>query len=200
MYENIDTSSKVEIEQNQALKAGLLIGSAVVFALGVWELWADPAHMFQHHGYSTGKALLATWLLVLLAPVLALLAGFQLVRTRGSVLIVSPRGICDRRFSFDTVPWTSVVAVSEWQASNRWYARPSRVVQLSLTAPVAQVLRIRTMAKWTHFPTRSLGNELKVSSGGIKASYEDVRNVIAAFAKAHANLDLSPSSRLVRQS
>lgn len=200
MYERVDTSSTVEIKQDQILKAALLAAMLVMSVFVVWELWSDPLHWLQPGIPKRDKLLLSMYLFLIVALPLSALAAFQLVTMRGTILTISPLGICDRRFSVDTVPWSKVNGVGEWQSPNKQRARWSRVVTLSLTAPIADILRLRPLARWSTFPVGQLGSELKISAGGIKASYEDIRNLITAFAKAHANLDLTPSSRLVRQS
>lgn len=197
MYERVDTSSTVEIEHDTARAAVILIGSLVVFTLAAWELWADPLQMLQSWSRRPHRAAFAMWLLVVLAAAIALLFAIQMIRLRGAVLTVSPHGICDSRYSFDTVPWSSVTDVTEWQAPQRRKVPAPRAIKLLLAAPLAEVLQLRTMARWECYP---LGNEMMISASGIKASFDDIRNLITAFANAHANLDPSSSSRLVRSS
>jgi hypothetical protein len=185
MYEHVDTSSTVEIELDRVVMVGIIIVCLAFTATAWWAVF-DPA--------SHGRDIVAGWVGMLFFGGLTLLGTVRLFTWRGPVLTVSPQGVRYRHFATDLVPWSGVTAVGEWKYPL------ARSVMLSLAPGVEEKLLHRSIIRrWLRGPNRAFGvNGMLVSAMGLKASYYDIRNLITAFASAHANID--PPSGLVRPS
>ena len=188
MYEDVDTSSTVEIEQDPVVMFGMVLGSAAFVACGVWMV---------NDADQSVKTLIFGWAGIVFFGLCLVVIAAQGLRQRGPVLVVSPQGVTDRRArNARLLPWSDVSSVGEWRVRGQRMVvlglRPAAWERLAGKKPVVTFLRKANAA---------LGADgLLISASGLKASYSDIRNLITAFAKAHANLDPTPSSRLVRQS
>jgi hypothetical protein len=185
MYERVDTSSIVEIEHDPVVMVALILASLAFVVLGWWLAF----HLVS------ARAVFMGWATMSVFGLFTILGVRRLLTMRGPVLTISPQGVCDRRFSEDLVAWSGVTAVGEWKY------RTNRMVTLSLAPGVEGKLRRSRFARLMRWPDKAPGaGGMTIPSIGLKASFCDIRNLITAFAKAHANLDPSPSSRPVRQS
>lgn len=181
----IDTSSTVEIELGRAKMITFVFVCLALVAV-CWWMAFDPA--------SRPKHILAGWVGIPVSGGLAVLALTRLFAWRGPILTVSPHGVRYRHFAAKQVSWNEVTAISEW----KYLA--NRSVMLSLAPGVEGVSPRGFVGRLLRGPRPVGVHGMLISAGDLRASYEDIRNLITAFAKAHANLDLTPSSRLARQS
>lgn len=185
MYERVDTSSTVQVGQNLARMISVVVVCLALVAVGWWMAF-DPVSRPRHT--------LAGWVGMSVSGGLAILGAARLITSRGPVLTVSPHGVRYRHFAAKLVSWNEVTAISEW----KYLA--NRSVMLSLAPGVEGVSPRGIVGRLLRGPRPVGVHGMLISAGDLRASYEDIRNLITAFAKAHANLDLTPSTRLVRQS
>lgn len=188
MYERVDTSSTVAIEQDPVAMVRLLLGCVAFVAVGVWMINYQP---------QSANALIAGWVGICFFGLCVVAIVARLLLLRGPALIVSPQGLTDRRpRRAQLLRWSDVRSVGEWSH------RGQRMVLLGLSSEAKERLATRTAGgAFLSKVNAALGADGRcIQTSGLKASFNDIRNLITAFANAHANLDSSASSRLVRQS
>jgi len=188
MYERVDTSSTVEIEQDPVVMVGLILVCAAFVAVAVSTI-SGPDH--------STKDLVFGWVGIVFFGFGLVVLAVRLLRLRGPALTVSPQGLMDRRTrNPQLLPWSDVRSVGEWRH------RGQRMVILGLSSEAKERLAKGKPLTAIFFKANvALGADgLAVTATGLKASFHDIQNLITAFANAHANLDQSSSSRPARQS
>ncbi|CAN7337550.1 hypothetical protein LJR016_001804 [Devosia sp. LjRoot16] len=194
MYENIDTSSTVEIEHDPVIMTGTVLGLVALTGVGVWPFLRESSIFLLIGG--------ALW--TLCCAFLTLRWVARLLVVRGPVLTVSPNGVHDTRFSSDVLPWGDVCDVTVRTSTTSGV--PAKTVELVVDRAALSALKPVPFYLRTGFPSGSFTNTgwaatLPISAFGLKASFYDIRNLLFAFAEAHAKLDPTniSSRRLARQ-
>lgn len=192
MYESIDTSSTVEIEHDPVVMTGIVLGLVALTGFELWPLFRDSSIFMLIGG--------VLWTLV--CAFLTLLWTARLLVVRGAVLTVSPDGVRDTRYSRDVLPWSGVSDVAVRNSANI----PMKTMMLVVDRAALSALKpvpfyLRTALPSGTFTSTSWSPALLISAFGLKASFYDIRNLLFAFAEAHAKLDPTniSSRRLARQ-
>jgi len=192
MYESIDTSSTVEIEHDPVVMTGIVLGLVALTGVSVLPML----------GTSSIFLLIVGSLWILACAYLTMVWTARLMVVRGAVLTVSPDGVCDTRFSRDVLPWSGVRDVAVRSSANIPMKTMMLVVDRAALAALKPVpFYLRTGLPSGTFTSTNWTPALLVSAFGLKASFYDIRNLLFAFAEAHAKLDPTniSSRRLVRQ-
>jgi hypothetical protein len=192
MYESIDTSSTVEIEHDPVVMTGIVLGLVALTGVSVLPMF----------GTTSIFLLIVGSLWILACAFLTMVWTARLMVVRGAVLTVSPNGVRDTRFSRDMLPWSGVSDVAVRSSANI----PMKTMMLVVDRAALSVLKpvpfyLRTGLPSGTFTSTSWAPALLISAFGLKASFYDIRNLLFAFAEAHAKLDPTniSSRRLARQ-
>jgi hypothetical protein len=192
MYENIDTSSTVEIEHDPVVMTGAVLGLMALTGVGVWPFFHESSIFLLIGGslWTLGGAFLTLrWVA-------------RLLTVRGPVLTVSPTGVRDTRFSRDVLAWAGVRDVAVRSSTNIPMKTMMLVVDRAALSALKRVpFYLRTGLPSGTFNGTGWAPALLISAFGLKASFYDIRNLLFAFAEVHAKLDLTniSSRRLARQ-
>ena len=109
-------------------------------------------------------------------PVTALLL-WRLMTQRGTVITLSPDGLCDIRVSPDVVPWTAIKSLATWQHSGQ------KVLIVALMPGEEEKLKLTTLARMTRSANSKLGADgLAVTAHGTKIAHEDLLASALAYA------------------
>jgi hypothetical protein len=107
------------------------------------------------------------------------LGALSRVFTGGSVITVTPVGICDRRVAADLIPWSAIREIGVWQY------RSQRIMVLAIEPLAEAQLNLPPIARWTRGANRALGADgLCVSAHGLKIDFDELLRTSRAYLQA----------------
>jgi hypothetical protein len=100
----------------------------------------------------------------------------------GTVVVLSPSGLLDRRLCADAIAWTAIRNISTWQY------RKQRFMILVVDPEYERGLRLTRMARWTRGANRALGADgLCIATAGLTINHEAMLEASLRYARiAHA--------------
>ncbi len=161
----IDTTRTIEVRQSpwEMLKL-LAIGVAFV-ACSIFI--ATQGNIFY---------IIVGWFGILFFGAMTVLVLWRLLTLVGPVVIVSPRGLRDKRVAADLISWSAITDIATWSHSNQSF------IVLAVQPAVEKRLRLSLITRWTRRANASLGADgLTIGSQGLRMDHDALLAAIMAY-------------------
>jgi hypothetical protein len=177
--DTLDTSRTIEIEASLWKMAGVaVLGVIMTVAPLAFALhWIEPETL-RHGTEATFFAAAGFFGLCTLAIV------WRLFTASGPVVSIGPQGIRDKRVAAETIPWAAIIDIGTWTY------RGQHVLVLKVSSAAERKLSLTKIARFTRAANKALGADgLCIAAAGLKISYDDLFETVAAYANAARTRD-----------
>lgn len=183
--ETIDTQVVRTIGYDGATMTWYLILTVAIVGVSIWAI-VNSAQLPKPH-----LVLLAGWTAAMGFGVLGAIGASRLLLQRGPVVTISPAGIRDTQFSFETIAWADIAAVSQWTMNGR------HATKLTLLASRGGTVKRVPVARLARNMDVGLGTDgFLVPASGLLVTHNDLRSWIEAYAATYSGQKVFRSNKL----
>ncbi|MFY0611908.1 MAG: hypothetical protein JXQ99_10320 [Hyphomicrobiaceae bacterium] len=106
--------------------------------------------------------------------------AYYLLMSSRTVVMISPKGICDTRLATELIPWPAIRNISTYEMQTH------KFMVLDVDPEIEAKLTLTWIAKFTRRPNKWFGADgLMVSAQGLKIGFDDLLATSMAYAKAY---------------
>lgn len=179
-----ETLGTIEIGQSPFKMLGLAALSLVMVGASAFAVFGLP-------GQDRGSLLAFIGIVgMLFFGLCGVAIAWRALAVRGPVVTLSPQGLHDVRVSRLPIPWTAV------RTLHTWSFRGQKILVVGVDPETEQDIELTRIARWTRGPNQSLGADgLSVTAQGLKITYEQLLDLVRAYASTYAAAATSQEDR-----